>query len=965
MRYAYWARTRIGRLLTVLLALLVYCLLLTVDGLRFFPQQIVDSSSLFTLWLRFGFSALAALLFLAVGTLVWLYARNRRVALFLFCFSCTMMITFAVETGAASNDSLLSVVGSISGVLSLSLFALLLLLFPKNYFSFGSSSHVVSGGELQSGQQYYSTLLLRGYVATLIFLSIIAELYSILRYLSPSQVPDWLDTVDSSYYVLALIGILITIIASYRRISSLRQRQQQRFFVSGVILAFVPLLLLTLLPLLLGFPEYSVDGQVTTITLGFLPLALGYTILRYQVLVFDMYIRRSVAWLIGSVGLVILGYGVFICGSLLFAHQPFAWVIFGLVAMGVLAPCVWILAKSITDRLFFTEMLHYQRLIEQPDALANETFDLNKASQLITLAAVNLFETQEVCLFVLDEDTGYYHPCPPLVEGENSHDEARCRLVQRLSQYTASAEAVQTGPSWIKGNAVIVRHVDSAPRPLLLSEAIRPDEELPRGLSRYLATTGPLDSRDPLLAPVRFQGKMIGMLVLGERGDHQQYAGPDFEALHLLFTRFSSVLQTACLYAQVNQHVTILDKLYSTNAVPIHDFETMDQAPMAYARIAADAVSCDASIWLYEEKEKRLRRFAFIGTGPRLVQQDVLTPSQEEDWLPWFYEGDSSQIWQGTSKGIPPCLPQASSFPFVWLPLNSGDQHLGLLILTYSRPHHFSREEQRVLGMFATQCVAALENVRMTLALRAAYERQKELDRLKDEFITTTSHELRTPLTAVQGYLELLASYHSTMEASMLDNFLAKASRGCEELALMVGNITDASRVQVDVKTMTLNVISLSESVQHVLEIIEAGARREQRTIQAAIPADLFVVADKIRLRQILLNLLSNALKYSPTGSDIEIAVDMNEEEVTLRVRDYGLGIPLAEQERLFERFVRLERDMNSPARGAGLGLYISKQLVEAMGGRIWVESTGMPDEGSTFIFTLQRSTAQKPALVS
>ena len=82
-------------------------------------------------------------------------------------------------------------------------------------------------------------------------------------------------------------------------------------------------------------------------------------------------------------------------------------------------------------------------------------------------------------------------------------------------------------------------------------------------------------------------------------------------------------------------------------------------------------------------------------------------------------------------------------------------------------------------------------------------------------------------------------------------------------------------------------------------------------------------------------------------------------------MRDYGLGIPLAEQERLFERFVRLERDMNSPARGAGLGLYISKQLVEAMGGRIWVESTGMPDEGSTFIFTLQRSTAQEPALVS
>lgn len=958
MKYRHWVRTRMGRLLTVLLALLIYFLLLTVDGLRFFPQGVGGSS--FLLWLRFGFSALVALLFLAIGTLVWLYARNRQVALLLFCFTFTMMAAFAVETGASSDDSLLSAIGDMSSVLSVFLFALLLLFFPKSYLS----SSAVSREEPQLYQRHPTTLLLRGYVAMLVSLGIVAALHASLYAVPSLQHPSWIDIIGNIFYLVALTGILITIVLSYHRISSLRQGQQQRLFVSGVILAFAPLLLLTILPVVLNFPQYSVDGQITTITLGFLPLALGYTILRYQVLIFDMYIRRSVAWLIGSVGLVILGYGVFICGTLVFAHNPLA--IFLLVTMGVLAPCVWALARNITDRLFFTEMLHYRRLIEQPDALANETFDLNKASQLITIAAVSLFETQEVCLFVLDEATGYYHPYPPLQEGGNSHDEARRLLVQRLLQYTASSEEVHTDSGWIKANAVIIRHVESAQRPLLLREAIRPDEELPRGLSRYLATTGSLDSREPLLACVRFQGKMIGMLVLGERGDRQAYAGPDFEALHLLFTRYASVLQTARLYAQVNQHVTILDKLYSTNAVPIHDFETIDQAAMAYARIAADAVSSGAAIWLYEEKEKHLRRIIFIGTGPRLVQQDILTPSQEEDWLPWFFEGDSSQIGQGTSEGksMPSCLSQAPCFPFVWLPLNRGDQHLGLLVLTYSQPHHFSHEERRVLEMFATQCVAALENVRITLALRAAYERQKELDRLKDEFITTTSHELRTPLTAVEGYLELLATYHSTMEASMLDNFLAKASRGCEELALMVGNITDASRVQVDVKAMSLNVISLNESVQHVLEIIEAGARREQRTIQAAIPADLFVIADKMRLRQILLNLLSNALKYSPAGSDIEIVVDMDEEQVTVCVHDHGSGVPLAEQERLFERFVRLERDMNSPTRGAGLGLYISKQLVEAMGGRIWIESTGIPDEGSTFIFTLQRSIAQKPALV-
>jgi signal transduction histidine kinase len=122
------------------------------------------------------------------------------------------------------------------------------------------------------------------------------------------------------------------------------------------------------------------------------------------------------------------------------------------------------------------------------------------------------------------------------------------------------------------------------------------------------------------------------------------------------------------------------------------------------------------------------------------------------------------------------------------------------------------------------------------------------------------------------------------------------------------------------------------------------------------IPADLHVMADDLRLRQVLLNLMSNAIKYSPERTDIDITSDVDEQNITVRIRDRGLGVPPQEQQRLFNRFARLERDMNSPTRGAGLGLHISKQLVEAMGGRIWIESTGIAGEGSTFAFTLKRA---------
>ena len=143
------------------------------------------------------------------------------------------------------------------------------------------------------------------------------------------------------------------------------------------------------------------------------------------------------------------------------------------------------------------------------------------------------------------------------------------------------------------------------------------------------------------------------------------------------------------------------------------------------------------------------------------------------------------------------------------------------------------------------------------------------------------------------------------------------------------------------------------ESVQHVLEILGAMLKSGKRTVTIDIDAQLIVKADPMRLRQIILNLVNNALKYSPPGTSLEIAAYRQNSCVVFALHDYGLGIPIEEQSHLFERFVRLERDLNSPVRGAGLGLYICKQLVEAMGGHIWVESSGQRGEGSVFLFTL------------
>lgn len=168
--------------------------------------------------------------------------------------------------------------------------------------------------------------------------------------------------------------------------------------------------------------------------------------------------------------------------------------------------------------------------------------------------------------------------------------------------------------------------------------------------------------------------------------------------------------------------------------------------------------------------------------------------------------------------------------------------------------------------------------------------------------MVTASHELRTPLTSIQGYLELLIAYgHSAPP--------------------------------------------------------EQQTLKEQRKIDISIPPSFAVQADPARLRQVLLNLGTNAIKYSPEGSPITFSacpVSDPVPAIIISIIDKGEGIPPQEVELLFQRFARLERDLNSATRGSGLGLYISRRLIEAMGGKIWVESSGVPGEGSSFRIQLR-----------
>jgi signal transduction histidine kinase len=230
-----------------------------------------------------------------------------------------------------------------------------------------------------------------------------------------------------------------------------------------------------------------------------------------------------------------------------------------------------------------------------------------------------------------------------------------------------------------------------------------------------------------------------------------------------------------------------------------------------------------------------------------------------------------------------------------------------------------------------------------------AYEQQRHLNELKDQFLLNVSHELRTPLTMLGGSLELLEEHYERLDPVERELVLKQALAGQEELVDLVNRVLDTTTIVNEVPKVHLEAIYVRQF------LLEHLAPVQNYTVCLHVSEQVVVLADPQFLRQVLQNLLSNLFKYVPTQTEIVISATQEtpSSPVCISVQDAGPGIPAEELPLLFEKFVRLKRDLAGSTRGTGLGLYICKQLVEAMGGRIWVESSGRLGEGSRFCVTL------------
>jgi len=225
----------------------------------------------------------------------------------------------------------------------------------------------------------------------------------------------------------------------------------------------------------------------------------------------------------------------------------------------------------------------------------------------------------------------------------------------------------------------------------------------------------------------------------------------------------------------------------------------------------------------------------------------------------------------------------------------------------------------------------------------------KELDRLKSEFVSTVSHDLRTPLTTVQGYIELLDRVGPLNQ--MQRSFIDKAMGSLAHITALISDLLDIGRIEAGYD-LEMCPCRLEQLVLEAVEIFKPKAALDGIELQLLqVDSDLWVMGNSRRLRQVLNNLLSNALKYNSEDGWVKISAQRDDDHVIVRVADAGIGIPPEEQSRVFERFYRVVTDITQDIQGTGLGLAIVKSVVEKHKGRAWVESA--EGEGSTFAFVL------------
>lgn len=449
--------------------------------------------------------------------------------------------------------------------------------------------------------------------------------------------------------------------------------------------------------------------------------------------------------------------------------------------------------------------------------------------------------------------------------------------------------------------------------------------------------------RSILAVPLKVRGQIIGVLYVDNKARNALFTQSELELLSAFAGQAAVAIENARLYTQTDQAL-------SARVAELQTMQTIDR--QLNTELDLDRVLDVTLDWAVR---RTLAGLGWIGLvdqvlgGVRVVagrgmETGQLLPADHPLLRGLLSAGGlSSGDGHGGPAGEPQQFAALDGQPgAIVAPVLREGRVVAVIVVQRASPG-FDGQALGYIARLADHAAIAIENARLYAAL-------KEANEAKSEFVRTVSHELKIPMTAIKGYTDLLKMVGPLNLQQ--EQFVATIHNNVERMSVLVSDLSDISRIEMGQLKVDLRRLDLRALLPEALGGLRGEIEDKQQTLYLQLPPDLpNVGCDEARLVQIISNLVSNAHKYSPAGTAITLAAQAEPGHVRVSVSDQGYGISRTDQARLFTQFFRSEEPDIREQTGWGLGLYITRRLIEIMGGEISVQSE--PGRGSTFSFTV------------
>jgi signal transduction histidine kinase len=557
------------------------------------------------------------------------------------------------------------------------------------------------------------------------------------------------------------------------------------------------------------------------------------------------------------------------------------------------------------------DSIHQKRLgvLYEVSQVIGSSLDLETVLNQVMDAIIQLTEAERGFLMLLDDD-----------------GRLQVRIARNFDQ-----ETLDSGEFSVSGT--ITRQVVNTGEPVVTTNA----QTDPRYAGQASIVTHAL--RSIMASPLRARGNIIGVVYVDNRIKTGIFSEKDLEVLDAFAAQAAVAIDNARLYSAKDQALADrVEELTMLQWIDRQLNETLDTAHAMQITLEWSARLCKAesgNLGLYDPESKAVRLVAHWG------EPDDFSGTQElpltHPLIGQVFESEEAAL-QITPPGVEPAR------TVLCVPIRRENSVIGVVTLLAVRADAFDEDAQALVSRLADRAAIAIENSRLYDAVQTA-------NRAKSEFVSVVAHELKVPMTSISGYADLLPRVGPVTDQQ--GKFLETIRNNVQRMTVLVSDLNDISRIESDQLHIELGEVDLktaiAEAIDGVMRQIEERGHEFVEQVDSSLPA---VYGDRSRVIQVLVNLLSNAYKYTPNGGTIRLAARREGDQVCVSVTDTGVGMTPEQLRKLGTKFWRAHNDRVDNQPGTGLGLAITQNLITLMGGALDVQST--PDQGSTFTVRLR-----------